>query len=211
MSSRFSLAARTLALTLLGAGTFAVADAGCGNGVAVTDLCQRLCDCSGCNATQRQACESGFNDSQKLAGDKGCADAYDTYLSCIDEHFQCVANAVDTKACAAETTALDKCTGGGTMVPGSKTTVACDLPGPNLHTCTKYPSTTSDLAQPEIEACKETKGTASTTCPTAGALGVCKISSGGFTFSDTYYSDDGVTADFAENLCQDTGGKWTAN
>jgi hypothetical protein len=206
---RTFLAVRTLGLSLLGAGAFAVADAGCG-GVTATDLCQQLCDCTGCNATQRQACESSFNDSQKLAGDKGCADTYSAYVSCVDGHFQCVGNTLDLAACATETAALGTCTGETSMVQMTPpTTAACDLVNANSHICTMYSDLTASLVKSSSQACVQAMGTVVAACPPAGALGVCKVSTGGITTSVTYYSEGGITADNAKTACMSGSGTWT--
>jgi hypothetical protein len=118
LTIRLGSRVRITLLALLGAGALPMVHAGCG-GISAQALCEKVCDCAGCNASERQSCEAGFADTQKIAGDKGCSDQYDAYKSCFDTHFQCVGGEVDAQACATESDALTKCTGGGTTVPGA--------------------------------------------------------------------------------------------
>jgi hypothetical protein len=120
LRTRFFVVARGFACIALGGAWLFAIDGGCSSSSnapsPATALCQNICDCQGCNVTQRQACEAGFNDSETLAADKGCTSQFDAYVSCVAAHEQCVGNQVDLAACAPQTMALTTCSG---ALPGT--------------------------------------------------------------------------------------------
>lgn len=218
-TSTYFLLTRGLALAALagglGLGALVVGSAGCG--VSVSGLCQQVCDCTGCSTTERQACEAEFNDAQKLSSDKGCTDTYGTYQSCFADHFQCVGSKIDATACATESAALSKCTGGTDVDPGGGDVTPdggtpnggptiCDIDDGSTHICIRYQDVSSGNVQ---SACSGAGGTVVTACPTAGALGECKVTSGSITEVETFYSTGGITADTAASACTGSNGTWT--
>jgi hypothetical protein len=210
--SRFFVAARVAALVVVGGGSLAVVAFGCGSSAsAVTlasSLCQTICDCQGCNATQRQACEAGFNDADTLAADKGCTGKYDDYVSCVAQHAQCVANTVDLTACTPQAMDLASCSGGTIPIPGGTPAVTCDTNTGGVHFCTSYGSLSAAQAMALTSQCMQSGGTDGTSCSTAGALGTCTVSTGGIMASVTYYAGGAVTATNAQMACTMTGGTW---
>jgi hypothetical protein len=114
-----------VACIVLGGASLLAIDGGCSsssNAPSAATLCQNICDCQGCNSTQRQECEAAFNDSGTLAADKGCTSQFDAYLSCVAAHEQCVANKVDLAACAPQAMALTSCSGTVTTTGGGGST-----------------------------------------------------------------------------------------
>jgi hypothetical protein len=210
---------RVLSLIACGGGVLAAAAAGC-SGVSATALCQQICDCTGCNATQLEACEAGFNDAETLAADKGCTTENNAYVSCVNGHLQCVGNALDTTACSPQEAALASCTGGvgvgaggsGPGGPGGPSSVACDEATGGVHLCYLYAGLTAAQVTSVTSACTATTGgTIVSLCSTAGALGVCKETVGGITASITYYGSATLTAAEAQMSCTASGGTWTAD
>lgn len=101
--------------------------AGC-NTVSATSVCQQICDCQGCNQTETQACQAGFEKAEKLSGDQSCGDPYSTYVGCIADNLKCVNDKIDVAACVTEATALGACA----------KTIPITLPGGGGGPCDEY-------------------------------------------------------------------------
>jgi len=72
-----------LALCLITA--FAV---GCG-GPSLGDLCNEICDCTGCSQVERDQCITGSEELEKQAHAANCDDAFDKFVTCIDDNLSC--------------------------------------------------------------------------------------------------------------------------
>jgi hypothetical protein len=88
----------------LGLGT-----AGCGS--TAESLCDRACECTGCNEDQRKACTDLAEDSELNAEQADCLSEYDELLSCFDSSFECVNNVPTYEGCAGEAINLLECGG----------------------------------------------------------------------------------------------------
>lgn len=89
------------ALILLGLGlASAVTLSGCG-GASIEEVCQRACECLDNCDTQQSQCEASGKSFEELADERDCRDAWDAYLSCLDENLSCD-NVLDSSVCEAE-------------------------------------------------------------------------------------------------------------
>lgn len=89
---------RLLSLVALGPALLLL---GCG-GASIEELCQRSCECLGNCDTQQADCEKSGKAYQDLADEVGCRDAWDAYLSCLDDELTCVDGKIDESACSSE-------------------------------------------------------------------------------------------------------------
>jgi uncharacterized membrane protein YgcG len=118
---------RTIWFSVVGSFAFAALLAACGADVtggitSATSSCDKICDCSGCPASERQSCEASFDATKKLAQDKGCNTTFSAYATCVSDKFQCVNDAPQAPGCEAAAEALGTCVGGTVGLPGN----ACD-------------------------------------------------------------------------------------
>jgi hypothetical protein len=58
---------------------------GCGN--QIDDLCERSCECEGCDAEE---CKEQAKELEELADAFGCGGAYDAFIDCVDDTAECV-------------------------------------------------------------------------------------------------------------------------
>lgn len=85
---------------------------GCGGSTTTTgSYCEKVCDCIGCNASEREDCADTVDDARKVADGEGCAALFDAYLSCVEGETTCVNDEVDADGCEAELDALAACAG----------------------------------------------------------------------------------------------------
>jgi hypothetical protein len=94
--------------------------------------------------------------------------------------------------------------GGGTSPPSGP---SCETQNP-IHVCYTYGNLNAGQTQAMESACTAAKGTLVSACPTAGALGSCKLTTGGVSLSATYYTGAGLSADAAKSSCEAAGGNW---
>jgi hypothetical protein len=95
-----------LSATLLGAGAL-VLGPGCGS--SASSLCSDICDCTGCSDSEMDDCVDDVEDAEKEAGDEGCEDQYDDFISCFAEELECRDGEIDADGCESEATSLAKC------------------------------------------------------------------------------------------------------
>jgi hypothetical protein len=91
---------------LLGFGVFT---AGCGS--TAESLCDRVCECTGCNDDKRKECSDFAEDAELDAEQADCLAEYDELVSCYDSSFECVNNVPTYEGCAGETVNLFECQG----------------------------------------------------------------------------------------------------
>lgn len=94
---------------LIGAVLFALVGAGCGS--TAESLCDRACECTGCNEDERKACSDFAEDAQLDAEQADCLGEYDDLLGCYDANFECVNNVPMYEGCAGEAINLLECEG----------------------------------------------------------------------------------------------------
>src|SRR5262249_34460192 len=96
--------------------------------------------------------------------------------------------------------------------------ISCDslitVSGLTMHLCTAY----EDLSEQEVENvrvnCPNIPFSSShvvATCSTANVLGFCTLPAGSGTAREAFYAEGDVTADLAEQGCDQAGGTWTPN
>jgi hypothetical protein len=90
---------------------FVFVGGGCGSSVSA--YCEKLCECVGCNESERAECEDEISDSQRVAEEAGCGSQFDDALSCVDAEFVCTDGAAESDGCDSELDALAKCGDGG--------------------------------------------------------------------------------------------------
>jgi hypothetical protein len=83
---------------------------GCGS--RAESICDRACECTGCNETQRQDCTDFAEHAELDAEQSDCLAEYDEVLACYDDSFECVGNLPTYDGCAGETVNLLECEGG---------------------------------------------------------------------------------------------------
>ncbi len=59
----------------------------CGDGE--TGLCEEICACRSCTETDRDTCDTAAEAAHDGAGQAGCGNQYDEYLSCLRTAFEC--------------------------------------------------------------------------------------------------------------------------
>ncbi len=79
----------------------------CGGGASIEDICQRSCECLGNCETQQAECEANGKAYEKLSDELGCRDAWDDYVSCLDENLTCTNGDVNQNVCDAELTTFE--------------------------------------------------------------------------------------------------------
>jgi hypothetical protein len=100
--------------------------------------------------------------------------------------------------------------GGGGAGGGGGTNFSCDEKKPQGHVCEQYDDLPSSLLTQEQKACKSSGGTSGTECPSAHRLGICAVTTQGFMYKVSYYSDAGnLTAAEAQSACKSGAGTWT--
>ncbi|MBL8742303.1 MAG: hypothetical protein JNK04_14440 [Myxococcales bacterium] len=90
----------------------AIAGALAGCGSTAESICDRACECTGCNADQRADCTNLAEDAELDAEQTGCLGEYDDLLACYDSSFECVNNVPTYEGCAGELVNLIECEGG---------------------------------------------------------------------------------------------------
>ena len=87
--------------------------------VTPSDICEAICDCTGCSDNELAACIDDLEDEQRLAEREGCDEEYDAVLSCFDDEIECRGSGYDLDGCDGELEDLDKCFfGTGSVGPG---------------------------------------------------------------------------------------------
>jgi hypothetical protein len=106
-----------------------------------------------------------------------------------------------------ETTAA---TTSGTSTSASSSSATAGAGGGSAEGTTCYlPSSficTADLIPPD--KCTEGGGTPGPTCPSANLIGCCKVTAGGFTGRNCYYTGEGPEGALKKN-CDVQGGTWS--
>jgi hypothetical protein len=94
----------------------------CGCGYSAADLCEDVCDCTGCSEQELDECIDNAEDQYDRAVDEGCEDQADEYLSCLGDEGECRDGAVyDADGCESELAELNQC--GASVTPGGN---ACE-------------------------------------------------------------------------------------
>ena len=83
--------------------------AGTGCGYSAGDLCDDVCDCSGCSDAAYDECLDNEDDLERSAYNEGCDDQYEEYMACRGDEFRCVNSQVDLDGCKFEKEGLDNC------------------------------------------------------------------------------------------------------
>ncbi len=91
-------------------GTLWLVLGGCGS--TAESICDRACECTGCNADQRTECTNLAEKAELDADQKGCLGEYDDLLACYDSNLECVNNIPTYDGCAGELVNLTECEGG---------------------------------------------------------------------------------------------------
>jgi hypothetical protein len=99
---------RAAALALAAFGSLPFVLPGC-SGASVANLCDRVCECTGCSDLEYEDCIDDGEDLEKAAEEAGCNDAWEDYLSCIDEELECNDGDVKVDGCLSEIGALGNC------------------------------------------------------------------------------------------------------
>lgn len=80
---------------------------GCGD--SIEDLCDDVCDCTGCSDREYDECIDTYEDLERDAEREGCEDAFDELLSCSSDEFECHGGDVDIDGCNGELADYDHC------------------------------------------------------------------------------------------------------
>ena len=80
---------------------------GCGPSIGA--YCDRVCDCTGCSATQQDDCVDTTDDVRRKADKKGCRSQFDDLLSCGLEELECKDGHAHIDGCESEQEAFLKC------------------------------------------------------------------------------------------------------
>jgi hypothetical protein len=82
----------------------------CSSQATVADLCDKSCECTGCDETQRASCESDSNDVMAEARSAGCEDAMKALLDCYADEAVCANGELsEDDACNAEENVAQSC------------------------------------------------------------------------------------------------------
>lgn len=84
-----------------------VALPGCGTSVA--DLCDDICECTGCSDREYDECVDEGEDIERDVEDEGCEDEFDEYLACASDEFECHGDDYDLDGCGNENEDLGQC------------------------------------------------------------------------------------------------------
>lgn len=110
-----------------------------GCGPSAGSYCNKVCDCTGCDQTERADCLDTVDDARKASEDKECGSEFNDYFACVSSETTCVDDKVDFDGCDAEAEALSKC--GGPVVLGGN---ACERYADTV--IAKYAECNVDLA-----------------------------------------------------------------
>lgn len=105
---------RVISFSLVGAigcGVLALVAGGCG--ASVEAVCEKVCECEGCNDEKLEECVDQVSDLEAAADDRGCSSEFDDYLSCTDEELECKNGNSSVDGCGTSFEALAKCAAGG--------------------------------------------------------------------------------------------------
>lgn len=84
---------------------------GCGGAVSASGYCEKVCECVGCSASQREECTDAIDDAREVAADEGCSGLFEAYFSCVDKETTCTNDQIDADGCESEAEALVECAG----------------------------------------------------------------------------------------------------
>jgi hypothetical protein len=87
----------------------AAATTGCKK--SVVPGCRAQCTCHPCTDTDLDTCVDRATTAQKAAEEKGCTEAFDTFLDCFEDTFSCASSG--TFDCSHAQSALFVCSGNG--------------------------------------------------------------------------------------------------
>ena len=161
-SSRRAAAAHCLAIF-----TLCAALTGCDS--KSDTVCQDIANCShGGSDDWVTACQTQADDLADEAKTSGCKDAYDAYVTCAEDHFECTGNKSNFNGCDARKDALDTC------LTSARAENACGELDAELTTC-GTPSTqpsNSPADDATLEPCT-TGGVCSARCYVDSIANVC--------------------------------------
>jgi hypothetical protein len=103
---KLAMTIKTTVVGLLGTMIWATVP-GCGSSIG--SLCNKVCDCTGCNDSQADDCVDNFDDARKVAEEEGCSSEFDAVLSCASSELTCKDDKVQIDGCDGENEALFKC------------------------------------------------------------------------------------------------------
>ncbi len=98
---------RAVLLAALFGSTWASAQ-GCGPSTG--GYCNKVCDCQGCNATEKDECVDTIDDAKKTAEKDGCGSEFSELFACLNSELTCENDKIVADGCDAEATELSKCT-----------------------------------------------------------------------------------------------------
>ncbi|WP_437725187.1 hypothetical protein [Sorangium sp. So ce861] len=104
------IAACSLALACsVATGTVLLSSPGCGD--SVSSACAGVCDCWQCSAGEYAECVDSLEDAAQSAERKGCPEAAEAFVRCVDADVECMAdmNASAPTRCKSEQDALVAC------------------------------------------------------------------------------------------------------
>ncbi|WP_437577937.1 hypothetical protein [Sorangium sp. So ce887] len=110
-----SIAVCSLALAgAAAAGAILISSPGCSD--TVSSVCDGLCDCWQCSASEYEECVDDVEDAVQSAERRGCPVAADAFMRCVDADIECMGdrNAAEPTRCETEKDALATC---GVRVP----------------------------------------------------------------------------------------------
>ncbi|WP_437647952.1 hypothetical protein [Sorangium sp. So ce362] len=110
-----SIAVCSLALAgAAAAGAILISSPGCSD--TVSSVCDGLCDCWQCSASEYEECVDDVEDAVQSAERRGCPEAADAFMRCVDADIECMSdrNAAAPTRCETERDALATC---GVRVP----------------------------------------------------------------------------------------------
>lgn len=106
---------------LIGAAVMVLWGLAPGCGPSAGSYCNKVCDCLGCDESERADCIDSVDDARKGAERAQCSSEFDDYLSCFNGELTCVDDAIDADGCETEAEALSQC--GGPVILGGN---ACE-------------------------------------------------------------------------------------
>lgn len=100
---------KTLGKAFLGVAAVALWGLAPGCGPSASGLCNKICDCIGCSASEFDDCVDDIEDARDDADKEGCGSEYDALLACGDDEFRCDGDKYDVDGCNYETKEFIKC------------------------------------------------------------------------------------------------------
>lgn len=75
------------------------------------NICDALCDCSSCTASELEGCENDFATNESMAEAEGCGSDYAQFLDCYVAKVECVNGNSTLEGCDTELTTYYDCIG----------------------------------------------------------------------------------------------------